>query len=116
MEFWLQYKFQNFVKKNISLKSWLKSSFDPFPQKLTNIDLNFDIKKINEKGKKLIYKIIKKYSENTSENCRIYIRPSGTEPLIRILVEAKNLEKVNALSREITSKMTAEINKMSEIL
>jgi len=30
-------------KKNITLNDWLKSSFEPFPQKLTNINLNFNI-------------------------------------------------------------------------
>ena len=47
-----------------------------------------------------------------SENCRIYIRPSGTEPLIRILVEAKNQREVDSLSSEITNKLTLEINKI----
>ena len=40
-----------------------------------------------------------------SNNCRVYIRPSGTEPLIRILVEAKNQKRVHSLSTEITSKL-----------
>ena len=34
-------------KKNITLNDWLKSSFKPFPQKLTNINLDFNINKIN---------------------------------------------------------------------
>ena len=99
--------------KKISLHDWLKSSFSPFPQKLTNISLNFDIKKINAKAKKLIKQTIEKYSESSSENYRIYIRPSGTEPLMRILVEAKDKDKVNSLSKEITKKISLEINTIS---
>ena len=75
-------------KKKISLNEWLKSSFDPFPQKLTNIKLNFNINKINPKTKKLINQAINNIQEIYSHNCRIYIRPSGTEPLMRVLVEA----------------------------
>ena len=99
-------------KKNITLNDWLKSSFDPFPQKLTNINLDFNINKINQKTKLLMDQTIKNIQTNYSDSCRVYIRPSGTEPLIRVLVEAKNQEKVNSLSKEITNKLTLEVNKI----
>jgi phosphoglucosamine mutase len=98
--------------KNITLNDWLKTSFDPFPQKLTNINLDFNIKKINPKTKIIIDQTIEKYQEIYSENCRIYIRPSGTEPLIRVLVEAQNQKLVHSLSSEITNKLFSEINKI----
>ena len=99
-------------KKNITLNDWLKSSFDPFPQKLTNINLDFNINKINPKTKFLIYRTIESFQEIYSDNCRIYIRPSGTEPIIRVLVEGKNQKKVHSLSKEITNKLFLEINKI----
>jgi len=99
-------------KKNITLNDWLRTSFDPFPQKLTNINLDFNINKINSKNKLLIDQAIEKFQKIYSENCRIYIRPSGTEPVMRILVEAKNEKKVNFLSSEITNKLFLEINKI----
>ena len=99
-------------KKNITLNNWLRTSFDPFPQKLTNINLDFNINKINSKNKLLIDQTIEKLQKIYSENCRIYIRPSGTEPVMRILVEAKNQKKVNFLSSEITNKLFLEINKI----
>ena len=100
-------------KKNITLNDWLKSSFQPFPQKLTNINLNFNINKINPKTKILIDQTIKSYQSNNSDNCRIYIRLSGTEPLMRVLVEAKNQRKVDSLSSEITNKLSSEIKSIT---
>ena len=99
-------------KKNITLNDWFHSSFDPYPQKLTNINLSFNIKKINKKNQNLIDRTMKNYQKIYADNCRIYIRPSGTEPVIRVLVEAKNQNKVNFLSSEITKKLSLEIKKI----
>jgi len=99
-------------KKNITLNNWLKSSFEPFPQKLTNIKLNFDINKINSKNRILIDQTIESFQSIDSDNSRIYIRPSGTEPLMRVLVEAESKKKVNYLSNEITNKLILEMKKI----
>ncbi len=99
-------------KKNINLNDWLKSSFEPFPQKITNITLDSNINKFNPKTKLLIDQTIENFQVTYSEKCRVYIRPSGTEPVLRVLVEAKNIEEVDSLSSEITNKLFLEINKI----
>jgi len=103
-------------KKNINLNDWLKSSFKPFPQKLTNINLNFNINKLNLNTKTLIDQTLENFQSMYSDNCRVYIRPSGTEPVIRVLVEAKDHERVHFLSSEITNKLFLEINKITNQL
>ena len=100
-------------KKNINLNDWLKSSFEPYAQKLTNINLNLNIKKLNPKTKLLIDQTLENFQAIYSDNCRVYIRPSGTEPVIRVLVEAKNHQEVHSLSREITNKLFLEIDKIT---
>ncbi len=99
-------------KKNINLNDWLKSSFEPFPQKITSINLNSNINKFNPKTKLLIDQTIENFQVTYSDKCRVYIRPSGTEPVLRVLVEAKNIEEVDSLSSEITNKLFLEINKI----
>ena len=103
-------------KKNINLNDWLKSSFEPCPQKLTNIKLDFNINKLNPKNKILIDESIKNFQAIYSDKCRVYIRPSGTEPVIRVLVEAKNHNEVHSLSSEITNKLFLEIDKITNQL
>ena len=99
-------------KKNITLNDWLKSSFEPFPQKLTNINLDFNINKLNSKTKILINQTIENFQAIYSDNCRIYIRPSGTEPLMRVLIEAQSQNIVQSLSNKITSTLSLEIKKI----
>tara|TARA_A100001035_G_scaffold141921_1_gene111534 strand:+ start:1143 stop:2495 length:1353 start_codon:yes stop_codon:yes gene_type:complete len=99
-------------EKNITLKNWLKSSFKPFPQKLTNIHFDPNINKVNQKTKRLINETIENYKQNYSDNCRVFIRPSGTEPVIRVLVEAQNKNKVESLSSVIKDKLSSEIKKI----
>ncbi len=103
-------------KKNISLKSWLNTSFLPYPQKLTNILLNFNFKNINNSYKEFINESIERFSTSKNDDCRVYIRPSGTEPILRILVEAQNQEEVDYLSTKITSEIRKKINKISNNL
>jgi len=100
-------------KKNINLNDWLKSSFEPFTQKLTSINLNLNPNKLNLKTKILIDQTIENFQEIYSDHCRVYIRPSGTEPVMRVLVEAKNHKKVHSLSSEITNKLFLEIDKIT---
>ena len=76
----------------------------------------FNINRINQEARELVNQNIENLVATYSDNCRIYIRPSGTEPLIRVLVEAKNKDKVNSLSREITNKLSLEINRIFNYL
>ena len=67
---------------------------------------------MNHKTQHLINQTIDNYQAIYSDDCRIYIRPSGTEPLIRVLVEAKDNKKMHFLSNEITNKLRLKINKI----
>ena len=89
-------------KKNITLKNWLKTSFRAFPQKLTNIQLPHEI---NSSMLKSIDETIEKTLSYISEPCRIFVRPSGTEPCLRVLVEAENKILVKDCSLKISKEI-----------
>ena len=85
-------------KKNIILKDFLKTSFKGFPQKLTNIQLNSNDKNFKNLLEDNINKLILEKLNNMSEPCRIFARNSGTEAVLRILVEAENKNLVDDIS------------------
>ena len=89
-------------KNNISLKNWLKTSFSAFPQELSNIPLTHQI---SPSLLKSINQSIEKTLSNIEEPCRIFVRPSGTEPFLRVLVEAENKILVKNCSIQITKKI-----------
>ena len=95
-------------KKNITLKDLLKTSFKGFPQKLTNIKLTSNDKHFKKFLENNMNKSIKEKLDNISEPCRIFARNSGTEPVLRILVEAENKDLVDDISikmRKIAEKI-----------
>lgn len=46
------------------------------------------------------------HAQQTNENLRVVLRPSGTEPLIRIMVEGENEEICNTIAQELFDKLS----------
>jgi len=95
-------------KKNITLKNLLKTSFKGFPQKLINVQLTTNDKVLKDLIEDNMNKLIKEKLDNTSEPCRIFARNSGTESVLRILVEAENknlVEKISIQMQNIAENM-----------
>tara|TARA_Y100000589_G_scaffold317649_1_gene343987 strand:+ start:2594 stop:3952 length:1359 start_codon:yes stop_codon:yes gene_type:complete len=99
-------------KKNMSLKNWLETSFSPFPQKLTNIKLPNHKKDLESDFFKEINQIALNIQEKTIDPIRIFIRPSGTENILRVLVEAENQHLVDNCSIQINKQIESIINKL----
>jgi len=90
-------------KKNITLKDLLKTSFKGFPQKLSNINLPSNNKIFKDLIEANMNQLIKEKLDNISEPCRIFARKSGTESVLRILVEAENKSLVDDISMQMTN-------------
>ena len=69
--------------------------FTPYPQKITN--LTCDDRSIIDRimGDERLHSAISEAETRLGQDGRIVIRPSGTEPLIRIMVEAGDAEMMN---------------------
>ena len=75
--------------------------FGRYPQKLTNLTLTKPREQVNMKS---VDAIVNEY-QGKVKNGRIFVRTSGTEPLLRILVEAPERETVDGLSEELASRL-----------
>ena len=80
--------------------SELASILTIYPQVLINAKVNSD-KKNEYNNDEEIVSLIKKIEEEFSSEGRVLIRPSGTEPLVRVMIEGKNIDNITAKAKEI---------------
>ena len=85
-----------------TLSQFREDNIKEYPQKLINIELNSmpDIKQLEE-----LDNIARVLSEKENLDGRYLIRNSGTEPLLRVLVEASEEESVEKFSENLVNKI-----------
>lgn len=80
--------------------SELASIMDKYPQVLVNVNVTKEGKtSFGEDAE--INVLIKKYEEELNGDGRILIRASGTENLIRVMIEGKNTEEISRMANDI---------------
>ncbi|MFA5982620.1 MAG: phosphoglucosamine mutase [Methylococcaceae bacterium] len=78
----------------------LKSGMEKYPQVLINIKTNI---KINPDENEQIKKAVVLVEEKLGHNGRVLLRASGTEPLLRVMVEGQDLESVRDCANELAN-------------
>ena len=73
-----------------------------YPQILVNAKVNSD-KKYQYKEDKEINEAIDKLEKEFAGNGRVLIRPSGTEPLVRVMIEGEDQEYITKKAKEIAN-------------
>lgn len=76
--------------------------FEPFPQVLKSINLSHSLLKMPE-----VEKIFEEARQRLGKNGRLVIRPSGTEPLIRIMAEGEDKKITEDIVDSIIMKLTS---------
>lgn len=84
-------------EENKSLQE-LKNGLRKYPQILINVPLKQQLKDLTTPN---IQKAIKDAENKIGKPGRILLRLSGTEPLVRVMVEGKNKDKVNLVAKEL---------------
>ncbi len=97
-------KLMEILKKSGKKMSELAQIMDTFPQALYNVAIQPQKKGLWQDDAD-IASVIEKHTAILGENGRILVRESGTEPLIRIMVEGKNAAQMEAAAQEITEQV-----------
>ena len=82
--------------------SQLGNLVQKYPQVLINAKVSFDKKNDYEKNLE-IKNAIAELEKEFSGNGRVLIRPSGTEPLVRVMIEGKNKNEIEEKARKIAN-------------
>ncbi|MFH1644963.1 MAG: phosphoglucosamine mutase, partial [Candidatus Omnitrophota bacterium] len=77
-----------------------------FPQVLINLKVG---KKVPIEELPKFAKAIKKYESKLGSNGRVYVRYSGTENKLRIMIEGQNQQTINEFAEELAVIAKAEL-------
>ncbi|HIF18725.1 MAG TPA: phosphoglucosamine mutase [Cycloclasticus sp.] len=77
----------------------LKSDIQKYPQRMINVKLKGGVKFVMTDE---IAVAVKEVESTLNGSGRVLLRPSGTEPLVRVMVEGENLALVESLALELS--------------
>ena len=90
------------LKRSGKKASELASIMQVMPQVLVNARVN-NAKKNNYMDDAVVRKAIEDLETEFSQDGRVLIRTSGTEPLVRVMIEGKDIEKMDKAARKLAS-------------
>lgn len=80
-----------------------------YPQVLVNAKVKSDKKYDYDKDAEILKKI-EELSNEFKDNGRVLIRASGTEPLVRVMIEGENQEYISKKAKELASFIEDKLN------
>jgi phosphoglucosamine mutase len=86
--------------------SELKKRVTKYPQLLENVRVK---KKEQWERNENITKVVAYYQQQLGEKGRIFVRASGTEPLIRVMAEGPDQKVLNTMVKEIAAVIKEEL-------
>ncbi|MEO1401123.1 MAG: phosphoglucosamine mutase [Cyanobacteria bacterium J06635_1] len=86
-----------------SLPALIDDSFNPYPQKLKNIRVEDRDRRLNWADCLPLQQAIDQASSAMGDQGRVLVRASGTEPVIRVMVEAASTDLVNRWTGQLAT-------------
>lgn len=96
----------NIIKQTKKPLSELAKEMKKYPQRLVNIRV-MDKHHVTDNEK--VKEVIEQVEKEMAGNGRVLVRPSGTEPLVRVMVEAATIEECDSYVNRIASVVRAEM-------
>ena len=85
----------------------VKAGMSKFPQTMINVELST---KDGLMENKAIQAAVKKVETELGNTGRVLLRPSGTEPVVRVMVEGEDTDQVSRLAADISEVVKAEMH------
>jgi len=79
-----------------------------YPQVMVNVKVTPEVK-ANWKSYEDVKALIEKHEKTLGDDGRILVRESGTEPLVRVMLEGKNTDIISGMANEIANKIREHI-------
>ena len=95
------------MKREATSLHELKSDIQKYPQHMINVALSAGQKFVMTDE---IKKAVKEVEETLNGTGRVLLRPSGTEPLVRVMVEGEDFDLVQALTLDLSKTVEHLVN------
>ncbi|MDP4153730.1 MAG: phosphoglucosamine mutase [Bacillota bacterium] len=92
--------------------SALGGIMEKYPQVLINVNVTRSYKEAHTDDEELL-NLIDKYNAELEGKGRLIVRASGTEPLIRVMVEGKDFDEINEIAKDIAGVITKANQKIN---
>lgn len=100
-------QFVKAVKASGKKPSELSAEIEIFPQVLVNAQVAGDKKNAYQDDEE-VQAAIKAIEAETAGSGRVLIRPSGTEPLVRVMIEGSDIERIHQLAQELADLISSK--------
>ena len=93
-----------------TLAEWMDGSFQPFPQKLVNVMVPDHQRRQQWNQCEALQLAVQKAERAMEGQGRVLVRPSGTEPLLRVMVEAREQREVDQWAHHLAEEAERWLN------
>jgi phosphoglucosamine mutase len=93
-----------------SLADWMEGSFTPYPQKLVNVTVPDRERRTGWERCEPLRQAVERAERAMEGRGRVLVRASGTEPLLRVMVEAAEQVQVDRWCAELAAEAERRLN------